>query len=220
MMDGPTFIFDFDSTLVAAEALDELAEIALAGDAQRDARLARIREITAMGMDGRMSIERSLAERLAMLALRQDMLAPLVERLAARFAPSVWQGRHRLASIADRVWVVSGGFHEWVEPVISRLGLRTRQVIANRLRSTAAGLLELDPSASPCAVDSGKASAIEAASLGRPRVMVGDGMTDWRVRELGACERFVCFTEVVRREPVASRADVVANSLDAVLAVR
>lgn len=220
MTHGPTFIFDFDSTLVAAEALDELAEIALAGDAQRETRLARIREITAMGMDGRMSIERSLAERLAMLSMRPDMLPPLVERLAARFAPSVWQGRRRLASISDRVWVVSGGFHEWVEPVIARLGLRTTQVIANRLRPTAAGLLELDPAASPCAVDSGKASAIEAANLGRPRVMVGDGMTDWRVRELGACERFVCFTEVVRREPVASRADVVADSLEAVLAVR
>ena len=218
MKPSPTWIFDFDSTLVAAEALDELAEIALAGDPGRETRLARIREITAMGMDGRMSIERSLGERLAMLALRPHMLPPLVDRLAARFAPSVWQGRGRLSAMADRVWVVSGGFHEWVEPVIARLGLRTTQVIANRLRPTASGLLELDPAASPCAVDSGKATAIEAANLGRPRVMVGDGMTDWRVRELGACERFVCFTEVVRRDPVASKADVVAGSLDAVLA--
>jgi D-3-phosphoglycerate dehydrogenase len=170
-----------------------------------------------MGMDGRMSIERSLSERLAMLSMRPEMLPPLVERLAARFAPSIWQGRQRLSAMADRVWVVSGGFHEWVEPVIERLGLRTGNVIANRLRLAADGSLELDPAASPCAVDSGKATAIQAAGLGRPRIMVGDGMTDWRVRELGACERFVCFTEVVHRAPVATRADVVAANLDAVL---
>ncbi|MFM1830322.1 MAG: D-3-phosphoglycerate dehydrogenase [Planctomycetota bacterium] len=216
---GPTFIFDFDSTLVAAEALDELAEIALAGEARRDAHLARIREITAMGMDGRMSLEQSLSERLAMLSMRPEMLPPLVERLADRFAPSIWQGRQRLSAMADRVWVVSGGFHEWVEPVIERLGLRTGNVIANRLRLATDGSLELDPAASPCAVDSGKATAIQAAGLGRPRIMVGDGMTDWRVRELGACERFVCFTEVVHRAPVAARADVVAANLDAVLGV-
>jgi D-3-phosphoglycerate dehydrogenase len=219
MRPGPTWIFDFDSTLVAAEALDELAELALEGDADRPVRLARIREITAMGMDGRMSIHQSLTERLAMLALRPALLPPLVERLASRFAPSVWSGRDRLAVMSERVWVVSGGFHEWVEPVIERLGLRRSHVIANRLRPTAGGLLELDPAASPCAVDSGKATAIEAAGLGRPRIMVGDGMTDWRVRELGACERFVCFTEVVHREPVAARADVVAGSLDSVLGI-
>jgi D-3-phosphoglycerate dehydrogenase len=219
MSPGPTWIFDFDSTLVAAEALDELAELAMEGDADRPARLARIREITAMGMDGRMSIHQSLTERLAMLALRPTLLPPLVERLASRFAPSVWSGRDRLAAMSERVWVVSGGFHEWVEPVIERLGLRRSHVIANRLRPTAGGLLELDPAASPCAVDSGKATAIEAAGLGRPRIMVGDGMTDWRVRELGACERFVCFTEVVHRATVAARADVVAGSLDSVLGI-
>ncbi|NBX25380.1 MAG: hypothetical protein EBQ99_04935 [Planctomycetes bacterium] len=213
----PTWIFDFDSTLVATEALDELAEIALADDPGREARLARIRDITAMGMDGRMGIERSLSERLAMLSLRASLLPPLVDRLASRFAPSVWSGRARLAAMSHRVWVVSGGFHEWIEPVIERLGLRPAHVIANRLRPAAGGLLELDPAASPCAVDSGKATAIEAAGLGRPRIMVGDGMTDWRVRELGACERFVCFTEVVHRAPVAAKADVVAASLDAVL---
>jgi hypothetical protein len=48
--------------------------------------------------------------------------------------------------------------------------------------------------------------------------MVGDGMTDWQVKAGGACDRFVCFTEVVRREAVAARADRVAASLDEALA--
>jgi D-3-phosphoglycerate dehydrogenase len=213
----PNWIFDFDSTLVRVEALDELAEIALEGRPDRAAAVARIRELTNLGMEGRLSIEQSLRERLAMLAIRPAMLAPLVHRLASSLTGSLAAGLPRLCAMRDRVWIVSGGCHEWIDPVVEGVGLRRDRVIANRLRTAADGSLELDP-ASPCAVDHGKATAIEATGMSRPRVMVGDGMTDWQVRERGACERFVCFTEVVRREAVVARADVVAASLDEALA--
>ena len=211
------WIFDFDSTLVRVEALDELAEIALEGRPDRTAVLARIREITALGMEGRMSIDASLRERMAMLHLRPAMVPALVARLSAAVTPSFLVHADRLRAMRDRVWVVSGGCHEWIEPTVERLGLRTDRVIANRLRPAAGGLLELDPE-SPCMVDHGKATAIEAAAVPRPRVMVGDGMTDWRVKERGACDRFICFTEVVRRAPVAERADAEAADLGQVLA--
>lgn len=213
----PNWIFDFDSTLVRVEALDELAEIALEGSADREALVARIREITNLGMEGRMTIEQSLRARLDLLCIRPAMIPRLVERLAASVTPSLVAGASRLRAMRDRIWVVSGGCHEWIDPVVEGMGLRRDQVIANRLRPAPSGALELDPS-SPCAVDHGKATAIEAARVPRPRVMVGDGMTDWRVREHGACDRFVCFTEVVRREAVVARADATAANLDEVLA--
>ena len=216
-MRGANFIFDFDSTLVRVEALDELAEIALQGHPEREARLARIQQITRLGMEGAMPIDESLRTRLALLAIEPRMITPLVDRLVDAITPSFLRLRERLCSLRDRVWVVSGGCHEWIEPTVERLGLRVDHVIANRLRAASGGGLELDP-ASPCMVDHGKATAIEAAGVPRPRVMVGDGMTDWRVREHGACERFICFTEVVRRAPVAARADAEASDLAQVLA--
>ncbi len=214
----PTWIFDFDSTLVRVEALDELADIALAGVPDRQVQLERIRQVTRLGMEGAMSIEQSLQSRLALLSLRPEMIPALIERLVANFTPSFWRLRDRLAMMRDQIWVVSGGCHEWIEPTVSRLGLRTDQVIANRLRRRSDGTLELDPH-SPCAVDHGKATAIMARNLAKPRIMVGDGMTDWQVRELNACETFVCFTEVVHRESVATKADAVAASLEEVLAI-
>jgi D-3-phosphoglycerate dehydrogenase len=218
MNQEPHWIFDFDSTFVRVEALDELADIALAGRADRDAVLASIREITNLGMEGRLAIDESLRRRMNLLAIHPDMLPKLVGRLVESLTPSFSRGLDRLRSMRERVWIVSGGFHEWIDPVAEAVGLRRDRVIANRLRARADGLLEIDPAASPCAVDAGKANAIRAAGVPRPRVMVGDGITDWQVREHGACERFVCLTEVVRREPVASRADVVATNLDEVLA--
>ena len=218
-MSGNTnWIFDFDSTLVRVEALDELAEIALQGRSDRASKLASIREITNLGMEGRMPIEESLRRRMDLLAIDPAMLPRLAERLRNSLTPSFERGMPRLVAMRERVWIVSGGFHEWIDPVIDSIGLRTDRVIANRLRSRHDGLLEIDPEASPCAVDTGKAAAIDAAQVPRPRVMVGDGMTDWRVRERGACDRFVCLTEVVRRESVATRADAVAANLEEVLA--
>jgi len=212
----PTYIFDFDSTLVRVEALDELADIALVGDADHAQKLQRIREITQLGMEGSMSIEESLRMRLQLLAIRQEMLPPLVARLRQSFTASVWRGRERLATMRDHVWVVSSGFHEWIEPTIETLGLRADHVLANRLRSREDGVMEMDPT-STCAVDAGKALVIERCNLPRPRMMIGDGMTDWRVREHGACEKFICFTEVVRRDAVVARADAVASTLEQVL---
>jgi D-3-phosphoglycerate dehydrogenase len=214
MSDATNWIFDFDSTFVRVEALDELAEIALAGRADRDTVLESIREITNLGMEGRLAIDESLRRRMSLLAIHPVMLPRLVQRLVVNLTPSFAQGIDRLRSMRERVWIVSGGFHEWIDPVAEAVGLRSDRVIANRLRARADGLLD----ASPCAVDAGKAHAIRAAGVPRPRVMVGDGITDWQVREHGACERFVCLTEVVRRETVAARADVVAANLDEVLA--
>jgi D-3-phosphoglycerate dehydrogenase len=218
MSDATNWIFDFDSTFVRVEALDELAEIALEGRADRAAVLGSIREITALGMEGRLAIDESLRRRMQLLSIHPAMLPRLVERLVDNLTPSFARGIDRLRSMRDRVWIVSGGFHEWIDPVAEAVGLRRDRVIANRLRARTDGLLEIDPDASPCAIDAGKAHAIRSAGVPRPRVMVGDGITDWQVRQHGACERFVCLTEVVRRETVAARADVVAADLDEVLA--
>lgn len=46
----PIYVFDFDSTLISLESLDELASIALAGHPERAARMAALREITSQGM--------------------------------------------------------------------------------------------------------------------------------------------------------------------------
>lgn len=218
MSDGTNWIFDFDSTLVRVEALDELAEIALEGRSDRARTVAEIRELTTLGMEGRVTIEESLRRRMDLLSIRPGMLEPLVARLRRSLTPSFERGLPRLVAMRERVWIVSGGFHEWIDPVVEAIGLRRDRVIANRLRARPDGLLEIDPAASPCAVELGKARAIDAAGVPRPRVMVGDGMTDWQVKAGGACDRFVCFTEVVRREAVAARADRVAASLDEALA--
>ena len=56
-------IFDFDSTIVAIEGLDELARLALADDPQRTRTMEAIEAITRDGMTGAIGIDESLRRR-------------------------------------------------------------------------------------------------------------------------------------------------------------
>jgi D-3-phosphoglycerate dehydrogenase / 2-oxoglutarate reductase len=55
-----TLVLDFDSTIVSAEGLDEIARLALADDPDRDAKVLAIEGITRDGMEGRIGIGESL----------------------------------------------------------------------------------------------------------------------------------------------------------------
>lgn len=54
------YIIDFDSTFVSVESLDELAKIALRDDPSREKTALEISRITALGMEGKLSFEKSL----------------------------------------------------------------------------------------------------------------------------------------------------------------
>ena len=43
--------------------------------------------------------------------------------------------------------------------------------------------------------------------------MVGDGMTDYKVKELGGADYFAAYTGVVEREPVVKCADFILRDL-------
>ena len=83
-----TFVFDFDSTLTAVEAFEELAEISLKGDPKKDEKIAKIAKITDQGVDGDITFTESLERRLKILDAHRDHLdhpprglAPQAERL-------------------------------------------------------------------------------------------------------------------------------------------
>ena len=64
---GRKYVFDFDSTLTQVEALDVLAEMTLQGRIDRDDIIAKIQEITNLGIDGDISFTQSLESRIQLL---------------------------------------------------------------------------------------------------------------------------------------------------------
>lgn len=115
-------VLDVDSTLIEQEVIELLADEA--------GSLELVAAITARAMAGELDFARSLVERVATL---EGLDAAALGRVSARV--ELTRGAEQLVAgihAADgAVAVVSGGFHELLDPVAVRLGLDAHR--ANRL---------------------------------------------------------------------------------------
>ena len=107
-------VLDVDSTLIENEVIELLAEAAGSG--------AAVAEITARAMNGEVDFEASLRERVATLAGLPESVFGDVGQLV-RITPGVPAMIAGVRAAGGWVAVVSGGFHEIIDPVAARLGL-------------------------------------------------------------------------------------------------
>lgn len=117
------FISDMDSTMISAECIDELADFA--------GLKPQIAAITERAMQGELDFREALRERVALLkGLSQDAIA---QCLAERIAPM--KGARILVQTLKakgcRSVLVTGGFHQFADPVAEQLGFE--RVVGNRL---------------------------------------------------------------------------------------
>ncbi|MCE2881930.1 MAG: phosphoglycerate dehydrogenase [Planctomycetaceae bacterium] len=210
-------ILDFDSTIVAAEGLDEIARLALADDPEQETKVLAIEGITREGMDGRIGIDESLRRRLAMLRITRAHVDAVVKLLKKRISPSFRRAKAELRRNADRIYVVSSGFREYVVPVCAELGIAADHVVANAFQWSKDGVATGYDQKSPLARPGGKAEAVRALKLAGTVVAVGDGITDCEIRDHGAAQQFVAYCENIERDAVVARADRVVRGVDELL---
>jgi D-3-phosphoglycerate dehydrogenase len=185
-----TLVLDFDSTVISRESLDELLARA------RPDLAAQVREITAAGMEGRISFRESLERRLSLV---RPSLGE-VEALGREAVGWITEGMEGLlGEVKAKTWLLSGGIVEALLPVAARLRIPRGRVLATRARWSPAGeLLGVD------VLDKNEQLRPVAAGMPRPRVLVGDGMTDYEPFRAGLVDRFVAFTANVRRAAVVA----------------
>jgi phosphoserine phosphatase len=163
-------VLDVDSTLIENEVIELLAD--------RAGSLAEVEEITRRAMNGELDFEESLRARVATLrGLPSSVFAEvgsLVE--VTRGVPEMIAGIHAADGL---VGVVSGGFHEVVDPIAEALGLDHWR--ANRLEVVdgvlTGGLSGPVVDAEAKATTLREWAAAAAVPLART-VAVGDGAND------------------------------------------
>jgi len=120
------FVSDMDSTMISAECIDELADFAGIKD--------QIAEITERAMQGELDFESALRERVRLLAALDE--GAIGECLATRIDPM--PGAKTLVATLKakgcRTVLVTGGFHQFADPVAEQLGFE--RVVANTLEVT------------------------------------------------------------------------------------
>jgi phosphoserine phosphatase len=198
---GPLVVLDADSTLIREEAIELLADAA--------GSLELVAAVTERAMRGELDFAASLRERVATLA---GLEVAEFERARALMTPT--PGVHELIAgvhaAGGLVGVVSGGFHELLDPLAERLGLdfcraNRLEVEDGRLTGAVAGDI-VDARA--------KAAALEewAAASGIPlerTIAVGDGANDLQM--LGRARLGVAFCA---KPVVRAQADVAIDSAD------
>jgi phosphoserine phosphatase len=204
-----TVVFDFDSTLIPVESLEEV----LRASVSRPEVLREIEEITRRGMEGELDFRASLEARLAIAAPTLDAVRATGRSLAAGLTGGARDCVESLLGEGHHVRIVSGGFRDVILPTAEGLGLTPEHVHAVSARwapdGAFAGLVE-DGFA-----DSKVAGARDlCVTWPRPVIAVGDGATDLALRTAGIADHFVAFTAHVRRR-FLNEADVPeAGSMD------
>jgi D-3-phosphoglycerate dehydrogenase len=210
----PYLVFDFDSTFTQVEGLDELAAIALQGQPDQAERVAAIKALTDRGMAGEIGFQESLAQRLALLGAHQRHLAPLVAHLQTKVSESIRRNGDFFRQHAARIYVVSSGFREFIEPVVAEFGIGASHVLANTFTFDAEGnITGCDPD-NVLSRDGGKIQQLRDLQLDGPVYVLGDGYTDYQIREAGLAKRFYAYTENVSRPSVVAHADEVLPTFD------
>lgn len=117
------FVSDMDSTMIGQECIDELADFANLKP--------QIAAITERAMQGELDFESALKERVALLeGLDEDAIHQcLDERIVA--TPGARTLVATLKARKCRTVLVTGGFHQFADPLAERLGFD--RVVGNRL---------------------------------------------------------------------------------------
>jgi D-3-phosphoglycerate dehydrogenase len=209
-----TIVIDFDSTFTKVEGLDELARIALEGNAKQAEIVGKIREITDKGMTGNYSFADSLRDRVALLPANRSHVDQLITFLKGKISESFKRNKTFIKEHADQILIVSSGFKDFIVPVVEEMGIAAANVYANTFTYDVDGTITGYDQANLLSQDRGKVSLLQSLALDGEVYVIGDGYTDYELREAGLANKFFAFTENVSRKAVTDKADFVVPSLD------
>lgn len=208
--------FDFDSTLVEFETLDELIALSIRElpIAEQAHVMNEVKAITDRGMNGDLALLDSMRKRLEVAKISQNTVQDFGRRSTERITLGIPKLIDELQQLGHRVMIVSGGFLECIEPVRAVLRIDKENCFANRFIYDESGFVVDIDSNSPLAYADGKSRILETRSDPKRLLMVGDGRTDIEVFESGIANDFIGFAVHQKRQYIVEHAPLVCYSIN------
>lgn len=196
-----TVIFDFDSTLVACESLEEVLR-----DKNLDASVMdQIHQITAAGMSNKISFLLSLEKRLGIIDVEKNDFLRFGDMAYEFLTPGMEPLIADLMAQGVDVWIISGAMQECLLSLGKRLGIAADHILGVHLLWSAEGrFIGFDNTKAMhrSKVEGAKAMASRWTT---PKIVIGDAMTDYALFEHGLVEHFILFTQHARRQAVVDK---------------
>ena len=213
------YIIDFDSTFTQVEALDELARISLRKHPDKEVIFKKIEDLTNAAMEGKMSFRESLNGRVQLLQANRDHLKQLITRLKKKVSASFSRNTEFFKNQSENVLIVSGGFKEFIIPVVLPYHIRKENIYANTFVFDEHDVIIGFDKTNPLSDEGGKVKLLTALKLPGLIYGIGDGHSDFQLKEFGMIKKFYAFTENIERKTVAEKADHITPSFDEFLYV-
>jgi len=211
---GQYYIIDFDSTFTQVEALDELARISLKDHPDRESIYQQIEDLTNLAMEGKLSFADSLEGRIKLLKANREHLNQLVKILRKKVSPSFSRNSKFFKNHQDEVLIVSGGFKGFITPVVTEYHIKKENIYANTFEFDQDDNIVGYDRTNPLSQEGGKVKLLKELNLQGEIFGIGDGYSDFQLKESGMIKKFFAFTENIERKSVVEKADHVTPSFD------
>lgn len=165
-------------------------------------------------MEGKLGFYDSLKKRLKILKANKTHIRELIILLKENISDSIRENKEFFKENRDKIYIFSGGFKEFIIPTLEEFGIKEENVFANNFIFDEEGnILSFDENNIMCKSDA-KILQLKKLNLKGEITVVGDGYTDYLMKEAGLAIKFIAYTENVKRKPVMEKADFVANNFD------
>ncbi len=210
----PTVIFDADSTIFTIETLDELSVPILKNFPDK---LAKIRALTNKGMSGEIGFTESLEQRLEILDLNKNDIAPFAKSLTKYITPGLKELVLYLKNNNIDLWVLSGGLSEIIMPALVDLGFDKNKIHGSGVVFDENGKYLSLASADLYPCNQSKIKALEDKrwykNWDKPSILIGDGFTDLQIYQAGMVDSFIAYTQHAKRQVVIDSAPYQADNV-------
>lgn len=210
-------IIDFDSTLIKIETMDEFASQYFPRNEFYSDTLTNFRSITDKVLNGLMSYDAGIDTKFRLLTMSRDEVNKFSNYVSESISESILNHLNFLRENTEDIYVVSGGFFDWMGATITKLGIKFENVYANSMVYDELDTISGYDKTNPLCHSDGKHKVINGLKLNGTKVMVGDGYTDFETKETGSVDLFIAYTENIRRENVVTKSEYEAKSFDEVL---
>jgi D-3-phosphoglycerate dehydrogenase len=211
------FVIDFDSTFIRSETLDLLAEYSLMNTPDADQIIREIRNITNDGMEGKINFSESLHQRIGMLRANKSHIGLLVQKIKEDVSVSFRRNKKFFKDFSNRIFIISNGFKEIIAPIVSEYNIQMENVYANTFTYDEKGDITGFDENNILSKDNGKVELLKSLNIQGDIYVIGDGYSDYQIKEAGLANKFYAFTENIERDVVVEKADHIAPSLDEIL---
>ena len=211
-------IIDFDSTIISCETLDELSNIILQDNPKKASSsdiTKLITEITNNAMAGKIEFSKALNERLEILSINEQNITDTIRLIKTKISDTFIQNIEFIKKNTNNIYIVSGGFIEFINPVAQILGIKPNHIFCNSFIKNKY-YYKLNKK-NIMARSNGKSKVVKQLNLNGTVVVIGDGYTDYEIKKHGNADIFIAYTEHVNRKKVSALANYQSNSFNDII---